>query len=469
MKNTKTFIIIISLLLTGCLFGQQQNFNSAVKSVDERLQAAMMELDDLRKQASQEIVPLNRELNELENELSSVRLEYQQVSRILDGRTLDMSNLTSKIKSQQEQVNYLSNLMGEYIRNFESRLHIAELQKYSPAVEEAKLAMENRTFSDIEIFHAQTEFLAQAMTHLDDALGGYSFKGRAADVNGTVKNGTFVMVGPSSYFVSDDGEVAGSVQQKLGSNEPAVVAYANILDTEAVINAVKNNKGIVPFDPTNGNAHVVEATKETLREHIAKGGPVMFPLLSLGFAAVLVALYKWVRIITIPRPSQKSFESLLEAIASQNKEQCQLIAAKMRGPVGTMIKNAVHHLEEPVELIEEVMFESVLATRLKLQSLLPFVSICAASAPLLGLLGTVTGIINTFKLITVFGSGDVKTLSGGISEALITTEYGLIVAIPSLLLHAFLSRKAKVMTDNMEQMAVAMVNQISKSTHKHAI
>jgi len=85
----------------------------------------------------------------------------------------------------------------------------------------------------------------------------------------------------------------------------------------------------------------------------------------------------------------------------------------------------------------------------------------------LGLLGTVTGIINTFKLITVFGTGDVKTLSGGISEALITTKFGLIVAIPSLLLHAFLSRKARGVVDQMEKAAVAFINQVSKTLCRH--
>jgi hypothetical protein len=99
--------------------------------------------------------------------------------------------------------------------------------------------------------------------------------------------------------------------------------------------------------------------------------------------------------------------------------------------------------------------------------MLPFVAICAASAPLLGLLGTVTGIISTFKLITVFGSGDVKTLSSGISQALITTEFGLIVAIPSLLLHAFLSRKARGVVNQMETAAVAFANQISRTPYEN--
>ncbi len=114
------------------------------------------------------------------------------------------------------------------------------------------------------------------------------------------------------------------------------------------------------------------------------------------------------------------------------------------------------------------MFEKVLSAKLKLESLLPFIAISASSAPLLGLLGTVTGIINTFKLITVFGSGDVKSLSGGISEALITTEYGLIVAIPSLLLHAFLSRQARGMIDKMEKCAVSFINQLTKTPYRRS-
>ncbi|MCA9296254.1 MAG: MotA/TolQ/ExbB proton channel family protein, partial [Phycisphaerales bacterium] len=96
---------------------------------------------------------------------------------------------------------------------------------------------------------------------------------------------------------------------------------------------------------------------------------------------------------------------------------------------------------------------------------LNLVKIVSTIAPLLGLLGTVTGIINTFKLITLFGSGDVKTLSGGISEALITTECGLIVAIPALLIHAYLARKARGVVDQMEQAGIALVNAVDKQRH----
>jgi Biopolymer transport proteins len=125
-----------------------------------------------------------------------------------------------------------------------------------------------------------------------------------------------------------------------------------------------------------------------------------------------------------------------------------------------MLRAGAERLGEPKELVEEVMFEKMLETRLRLQAFLPFVALAASAAPLLGLLGTVTGMITTFKLITVFGSGDAKTLSGGISEALITTEFGLIVAIPALLLYAYLSRKSRAVVDAMEKTAVAFLNRI---------
>jgi biopolymer transport protein ExbB len=80
----------------------------------------------------------------------------------------------------------------------------------------------------------------------------------------------------------------------------------------------------------------------------------------------------------------------------------------------------------------------------------------------------VTGIMNTFSLITIYGTGDVKTLSSGISEALITTEYGLIVAIPSLLLHAYLSSKSRKIVNRLETTGLSFMNEVAKAETKAA-
>ena len=207
----------------------------------------------------------------------------------------------------------------------------------------------------------------------------------------------------------------------------------------------------------------MEATKQTLWEHISKGGLTMIPILGLAAAALAVAIFKWIQLSRMRSPSSEQIRVLLNAVSEKDTATAAEVAASINGPAGEMLGAGIEHIKEPRDLIEEVMFEKILAAKLKLESWLPFVAISASSAPLLGLLGTVTGIINTFKLITVFGSGDVKSLSGGISEALITTEFGLIVAIPSLLLHAFLSRKSRGAIDQMEKAAVSLMNQLGKT------
>lgn len=437
-------------------------FGRVAESVQQRLAKSIVELSQLREQAARETIPLSRKLSDLESELEKVRRDYQQTTRLLDSRTLDLSNLRTEIQSRQEESTYLSNLLGEYVRNFESRLHISEIERYRESLETAKLAAENSHLSRQEVYEAQAELLQASIERLNDALGGTRFEGAAVDPNGAVKQGAFVLVGPSALFQSNDGELIGTAEQRLGSLEPAIVPFGDVADAEAAEQFMSGVGGAFLFDPTLGNAHKIEDTQETFIEHVKKGGIVMYPIFAMAGAAFLVALFKWFGMLFIRKPSPKRIKALLDAVAAHDKKAVKEKAKAIQGPVGEMLQAGAAHIKEPREFIEEVMYEKVLSARLKLERFLPFIAISAASAPLLGLLGTVTGIINTFKLITVFGSGDVKTLSGGISEALITTEFGLIVAIPSLLIHAFLSRKARNIVNQMEKSGVALINQISK-------
>lgn len=464
MHPIHTAVLALALLAPpAAAQDESPSLQDASRGVQQQLQESLAELSALREAIKDEKLPLGRRLGELEAELSAVRKQYQQTSRLLEGRALDLSNLGRDLEARRGEVAYLSNLLGEFVRNVESRLHVAEVQRYDEPLAAARLAPENGQLGPGEVFAAQTPVLTLALDRLEEALGGTRFAGTAVDPSGFVERGTFVVVGPAALFRSDDGEDVGTAEQRLGSLEPAVIPFADPADRAAADALVARGEGLFPLDPTLGHAHKIAATQETLWEHVQKGGPVMVPIGVLAGAALLVALWKWLALVSTRKPSQKQIDALLAAVGRQDEAALRERAAALKGPTGRMLQVGVEHLSEPRELIEEVMFEKVLQARLQLERLLPFVSICAASAPLLGLLGTVTGIINTFKLITVFGSGDVKTLSGGISEALITTEYGLIVAIPSLLLHAFLSRKAKGIVSQMETAAVAFANQASRT------
>lgn len=467
MKRVVPLLSIVAVL-AGSGYSQTPSpqpsdaFARAGASVRQQLAESIEALDRLRQQVAEEKIPLSRRLSELENQLAQLRQSYQQTTRALDNRTLDLTNLRTQVKSRKEETAYLFNLLTEYVRNFEARLHIAELQHYRDVLEAAKAA-EQETQSDDAALAAQLRVVARSVERLCDALGGSRFEGNAVDGNGLVRMGSFVLIGPAAVFRSSDGQTVGAVTQRLGSLEPVVVPFRTEEDTRAAEQLVVNAAGTFPLDPTLGNAQKIERTQETLLEHIRKGGPVMYPIFALAGAALLVALYKWVRLAFVRIPSQRRIRDLLAAVARESRYAALDQARAIGGPIGRMLTAGIEHLGEPRELVEEVMYEKVLATRFQLERFLSFIAICAASAPLLGLLGTVTGIINTFRLITVFGSGDVKTLSGGISEALITTEYGLIVAIPSLLIHAFLSRKVRSIVHQMEQAAMALLNQTSRT------
>lgn len=463
-------LLAVALVLAGSfeLRAQETEFDRATAELRQKLEESIAELDKLREQIAAEKIPINRELSDAEAELSQVRLEYEQTTRLLNSRTLDLSNLRTEIGSREEEAFRLSNLLIDYIRNFESRLHIAEVNRYEEVLESAKLAPETGDLSDQEVYERQAELLTVALDRIEEALGGTRFEGTAVDSDGLVRQGTFVKLGPATLFRSEDGQQVGTAEERLGSLVPTQVAFSDPEDTAAAGQIAATGEGFFPIDPTLVNAHKIEATEETLWEHVQKGGVVMVPIFVLAAAALLVALYKWLGLLFVRRPSQKRIQALLKSVVEDDRQAAAEQVKGIRGPTGKMLAVGVEHLGEPHELIEETMYETVLTTRLKLQKLLPFIAISAASAPLLGLLGTVTGIISTFKLITVFGTGDPQTLSGGISEALITTEFGLIVAIPSLLLHAFLSRKARAVTDQMEKAAVQFVNQASRAEHNRA-
>lgn len=438
-------------------------YSAAADTIQAQLDESILELGEVYERIAEEKVGLSKQLSALQSELSLVKAEAKEARGTVDSRTVEVAGLKNRIDELEREATFLANLLDDYLRKFETRLHAAEAQRYADEIETARLALENTGLSQAEVYAAQLALLSLSMDRLDEALGGTSFAGTALDAERLVKQGTFALIGPLALFRSEDGQQVGTAEQRLGSTEPTLVPFADPLDAEAASMVVATGSGRWPVDPTLGDAHKVAATQETLVEHIEKGGEVGYAIIALAAAAFLVGLFKWIGLSLQRRPSEAKVNALLKAVSQRDETAIQKTAREIRGPAGDMLRLGVAHLKEPKELIEEVMFEKVLTTRLKLERFLPFISISAAAAPLMGLLGTVVGIIETFKTITVMGSSDVKSLSGGISAALITTEFGLIVAIPSLLLHAFLSRKAKGVQHSMETSAVALVNQVAKT------
>lgn len=212
------------------------------------------------------------------------------------------------------------------------------------------------------------------------------------------------------------------------------------------------DSGTIAFavDPVRGQLLEILTQAPNLGERVAQGGPIGYTIIALGIAGVLLALW---RLIVLARESVVIRRQLrnLGDIRDDNA-------------VGRIIWAAREDEKLDVETLELRIGEAVLEEVPRINRHLPLLKIIAAVAPLMGLLGTVTGMIVTFQAITLFGAGDPRLMAGGISQALITTVLGLCVAIPMLLLHNLVQGRARGITEILQQRAVALVAERSETS-----
>jgi biopolymer transport protein ExbB len=459
--NMKTRFFV---LLAGgwALVAAGQEATGPLKQVSvelqERLDQATVELSETRKSIEAEKLPMTQKLGQLEEKVIDARKEYDRILRIRDSRTLEVTNLKASNKAKEDSTNYLTNLLDEFTRNFETRIHVTELQAIGDQLKKLQNQGNNANLSTGEQLQSRIDIVNLALDRLERAAGGEVFPGKATDKSGNVTDGKFIVVGPLAFFGSDDGTKYGLADLKLGSIDPTLLSLPEDAQPKGIVDVAKSGAGALPIDATRGNAFKLEETKDSVVDEFLKGGPLMWPIGILGALAVFVGLLKWIQLSLIGRPSLKRVREFLTLLDRKKLAEAEKLALRTRGPIGKFMGAAAKHYHDPQTVMEETMFEKILDAKVRLNSWIPFVKIAAAVEPLFGLLGTVTGMINTFKLITVFGTQDASTFSSGIAEALITTEWGLITAIPCLLIAAFLARKARAVIDDMEKLGVRIMN-----------
>ncbi len=449
------FVIYLFLALAAPLFGQ--DFRGAAASGQRDLNDANIRLEQSRQRIADARIPLSNERNRLVGKVLGLRREMEQASRLRDNKSVDLQGIEQEIKKREDEVSYLKSLMGDYIQRFESQIHVSERQIYQEMIDTAKATNSDSSLTEQEKLLRQVSVVDAALDRMEGLSGGYIFEGNALSTEKVLEAGVFTLVGPVALFSGKNGVTAGEIVLEHDSNQPIVYTIGE--EASANIRQIsESSTGSIPVDPTLGSARLVIQTKETFWEHVQKGGVVIYFILGLAALALLIAFFKWIEISGVKRARPEDLHDILDMLRTGEKEEALAKAKTIKGPVGLLLTDAVNNSEESKDLLEEVLYERLLQTQPKLERLIPFIAVVAATAPLLGLLGTVTGMIKTFKLITVFGTGDARSLSSGISEALITTEFGLFVAIPALIIHALLLRKTKGVLASMEQTAVAFKN-----------
>ena len=213
-------------------------------------------------------------------------------------------------------------------------------------------------------------------------------------------------------------------------------------------NIETNASGMVafPVDPTRGAMLALLVQVPDLKSRIQQGGVVGYVIIVLGLVGLLVAILRFITLYTTGRKINKQLEDKKPG----------------NNPLGRILQTYFNNRNVDAETLGLKLDEAILKEMPAIQSGLGFLALLAAVAPLLGLLGTVTGIIETFQSITLYGTGDPRVMSGGISQALVTTVMGLMVAIPLLLLHSFLSAKSKTLVQILDERSAAMVASLAE-------
>ncbi|WP_456448926.1 MotA/TolQ/ExbB proton channel family protein [Thiolapillus sp.] len=215
----------------------------------------------------------------------------------------------------------------------------------------------------------------------------------------------------------------------------------------------KATSGIVPMavDPSRGSILSLLVQAPDLKERIAQGKEVGYIIIGLAIFGFLLALY---RLIALGVTGMK--------VRAQLKHADQ---PKKNNPLGRVLLSWYENQDADLETLERKVDEAVVKEVPKLQRGLSILKILAVIAPLLGLLGTVTGMIQTFQTITLFGTGDPKLMAGGISQALITTVLGLIAAIPLTFLHAIVSARSKSLVQVLEEQSAGIIARHAEKLH----
>lgn len=427
--------------------------------IKEDIEDATRELNNYRGKTSQEQKELLTAINQLENDVSSLENKLRQ-SKVEDERLgKEIDGLEAEIKQKEASLEYISDSLLEFRQNLPEDISGAMQQKLASRLSEIDETLDNPDGE--ESAGALSKLLDQdLLAELAAPDDGIRFSGKAVTNSGEIVRGRYAVFGPLNFFADDTGSVVGISHQQPGTLHPAVFQNLKQKEKVRIADFIKAGEGTVPVDVSGGKGLELRQAETGIIAHLKQGRIVMLPLLTLAAICVVIALYKFVQLVRITNSvAEEQIHDIVAAVRSGDITKAFTVCdEKLRKPLRAVLREGINCRGSSKEHIEELMYEKLISQTPSLERFLAPLAVCASAAPLLGLLGTVTGMIHTFRLITVFGTGDAQTLSSGISEALVTTEVGLIVAIPALLIHAYLSRRVRRSITLTQQAATIFLN-----------
>jgi biopolymer transport protein ExbB len=256
--------------------------------------------------------------------------------------------------------------------------------------------------------------------------------------------GTFNLVSANGYLMYND---------ELGQVQPLAKQPAGYISgTASDFFTTSSGYGPLYLDPSRGAILALETRKRTLMEFYHQGAEVGYGITVLLIIGLLIALERM---------------AVLTAVGSKIKAQTKnMDKPNSNNPLGRLLKVYHENKDADAETLELKLDEQILRETPTVDRGINLIKMFAAIAPLMGLLGTVIGMIMTFQTITLFGTGDPKIMAGNISLALVTTALGLIAALPLILVHSVVAGKAKSVLHKLDEQAAGLIAAIAEKESK---
>ena len=402
-------------------------------------------LDQFRANRSQQTKLLNAEKAEQRRqEQASTRMEKQ--FEVNDARIIDLERaFVDRLGGLKELFGVLQQASGDARGQFESSVTQVQFPERTDFLLEfaKKMGKSNRLASLEEIerlwFEMQREMtetgkVSTFTTNVVNALG-------EENQQEVTRIGAFNVVSEGKYleFISETGRLVELQRQ------PASRYTSRIGD----LTSATSGMWPIGLDPTRGQLLGLLVQSPSLMERIAQGKTVGYVIITLGIVGVLIAIWRVLALSAVG--------------AKVNRQAKNIGEPTTNNPLGRVLKTAMDSGTTDIETMELKLGEAILRETPKFNSMLPLLKIISVVAPLLGLLGTVTGMIVTFQAITLYGAGDPKLMAGGISTALVTTVLGLVVAIPMVFMHTLVASRARRLTQILQEESAGMLAERAES------
>lgn len=437
-------ILLASLLCFSLsalpLTAKAQTLTSVQAELSAEIQSAQQGLMTTETDINNARQSLGDSLNQLEREVNRLRDENAATRRATDERDLSLSRLQDRRSQWQEQSQYQQYLLDSFLNRGNSEQLPEELD-----------------------MAARLDRLEQQIDGLALGLAPTWEQEQVVLSSGELQAMHTLSIGPVSWYF-DQASASGGFITREGELPEVIHALDNSASAE-LATLLENGSGNITFDPTLDRSLRINEQRETPIEHVRKGGFWVLPILLFGALALLIGIGKAVQLWRQPAFSATVEKQLDTLLHGNSEDAMQKLRQQLQGYQRKLLDIVLS--TPPGQSREDLLFSALMTQKRQLEHWLGAIAVIAAVSPLLGLLGTVSGMIETFQLMTLFGAGDPEAVSSGISKALITTELGLIVAIPALLIHAILSRRVKACRARLEHMAVQL-NQLPAVGATHA-